>query len=149
VPDAAPILIRLLQADASDARVAGELSVLTCYDARDEADRAQAWMHWWATVVRDDALAWFRAACEREGLAPPPAADFADGGTVAARLFLVDRMAAQENHVVERARRELGRMLDRDLGALPTRGPMRVVYLEDLRARVLEPDVKPDLKKGL
>jgi HEAT repeat protein len=137
VPDAAPVLMRLLQADPGDARVAGELGVLTCADMRGESDPVRAWARWWATVVHDDSLAWFRAACERAGAPAPPAEAFAGAGTRSARLFLVERMGSSENDVVEHARRRYRMLAGGDLGALPTRGPLRDAFLAELRERLV------------
>jgi len=109
--------------------------VLTCVDQRREPDPARAWEGWWSTVRHDDSLAWFRAACEREGLAAPEREAFASGGTRSARLFLIERMAGDENHVVEHARRLFGVLVGGDIGDLPTRGPLREEFLASLRAR--------------
>jgi len=135
VPDVASVLMRLLSSDPGDARVANELCVLTCVDQRREPDPARAWEGWWSTVRHDDSLAWFRAACEREGLAAPEREAFASGGTRSARLFLIERMAGDENHVVEHARRLFGVLVGGDIGDLPTRGPLREEFLASLRAR--------------
>lgn len=139
VPEAAPILIRMLVETPDDARIASELAILTCVDCRENSEPAVAWSQWYQTVVKDDARAWFRAACERAGMHTPPAEEFAGGGTPAARAFLVAVLGRPENHLVERARRELGQLLGADLGTLPSRGPLRETWLSDLSERIGTP----------
>ena len=133
VPQATSALITLLTANPRDAHVASELAVLSGVDLRGEADPANAWWSWWDGVVHDDSLAWFRAACERATLAPPAREAFDGAGSREARLFLTIVLDRQEPHLVERARRELGRMLGRDLGPPPPRGTARAGWIEELR----------------
>ncbi len=136
VPDIASTLISILSSNPGDGRVGAELAILTAVDFREDADPALAWWNWWDTVVHDDALAWFRAACERRGLATPSAEDLSGEGTMNAALFLVDVMGRNESYLVERARRELSRLLGHDLGKLPARGSMRDAWRDELRDRI-------------
>jgi HEAT repeat protein len=132
VPAAASTLISILTDRPSDARVAAELAVLSGRDLRSAPDPAQAWWEWWDAVVHDDALAWFRGACEREGLGTMPAAALAGPGTQEGATFLIGVMRRGAPHLVERARRELGRLLGADVGALPPVGALRNERLEEL-----------------
>src|SRR5206468_3767432 len=102
---------------------------LTGVDFRGEPDPAAAWWSWWDGVVHDDALAWFRAALDRAGAAPPPAEALTGKGTRAGRAFLVTVMERPEAHLAERARRELARLLGRELEPLPARGERRDAWL--------------------
>lgn len=140
-PQALPYLLVLLEQDPMDSRVATELAVLSCLDLRGDTDPVSAWRGWYGSVRPDDALAWFRAACELRGLTTPAPEAFTaeDGaGTMEARLFLVDVMGRGEDHLVERARRELNRCLGRDIGKLPARGSLRREVLAELRATLGE-----------
>ena len=137
VADAVPALIRALAEDAEDTLVASELTVLTCVDHRATADPTEEWYKWWDTVDQRSPLSWFRAACEARGLRPPLAEAFVGSGTREAREFLVAVMASGDTEwFVERARRELGRMLGRDLGAIPGPRDQRRVWLETLHERL-------------
>ena len=135
-PDAVSPLIAILTASPKDARVAAELAVLTCIDMRGQADPSRSWWDWWDGVRHDDATLWFRAALERAGVAPPPPGALEGGGTVQGRSFLVSQMARPEPWLVERARRELRRLLGRDPGELPAPGPERDAFLRALRDSV-------------
>jgi HEAT repeat protein len=137
VPEAAPILITLLSLDPGDALVAEELAVLSCVDHRQASDPPRAWWEWWDLVVHDDALAWFRAGLEREGLRAPEAADLASAHSLEAALFLVDVIA--EKHpwpLAERARRELERFLGGTLERLPDDSAARARRADLLRLAV-------------
>ena len=122
LPESVPVLLGALMTNPRDARIGGELTVLTCVDLRAQEDPAARWWDWWDGVVHDDAQAWFRAALERMQLAPPPAEALAGKGTREGLLFLVRLLAREEGWIAERARRELGRMLGHDLGPLPPQG---------------------------
>jgi hypothetical protein len=52
--------------------------------------------------------------------------------------LLLDVLGREEDFLVERARRELGRILDRDLGRLPLGQNARELWLSALREAVLE-----------
>jgi len=135
VPQAAPLLMTVLTARPDDARVVSELAVLTGEDLSDAADPGEAWWGWWDHVVHDDALAWFLGAAERAGLHAPDPADLTEPWTRGGADFLLDVMARGPAHLAERARRELGERLGRDLGPLPPREE-RAPRLEALRAEV-------------
>ncbi len=154
-PEAASALITMLTDHPRDAYVAGELAILTCVDLRGTTDAAAAWWDWWDGVVHDDSLAWFLAALGRPPKggagapgallaesAPtnvPPRSAFEGRGTLAGQLALVAAMDRPEAWLAERARRELARRLDRDLGALPARGLARDAWLADLRQSLDSP----------
>jgi HEAT repeat protein len=139
VPEAVPILIRLLANSPDDGRAAAELAILSAIDFRERDDPAAAWSDWYRTTIPGDALAWLRAAGERVGLRAPEAAEFAGEGSALARTFLLDLLSRRENHLVERARRELSRLVGADLGDLPVRGPLRDTWIADLAERVAIP----------
>jgi HEAT repeat protein len=136
VPQAAPVLIGLLTDQPGDAFVAAELAVLTCMDLRQDGNPSGAWWDWWEGVVHDDSLSWLRAALEREGVSAPASSELAGAGTRAGALFLLDVLGRKESHLVERARRELSRMLGEDLGTLPAPGGARVARLIELRTAI-------------
>jgi hypothetical protein len=142
VPEAASALIAMLSTSTNDAHVASELAVLTGVDLRGEADPAGAWWGWWDGVVHDDATAWFLAALARAGANPPARTDLEGSGTRAGRLFLLEVIARRESHLVERARRELSRMLGHDVGALPARGEERDAWIAAQREAITEPEPK-------
>ncbi len=135
VPESVPVLLGALTANPRDARIGAELTVLTCVDLRAQEDPAGRWWDWWDGVVHDDAIAWFRAALERLQLAPPPAEAFAGKGTREGLGYLVHLLAREETWLAERARRELARMLGRDVGALPPQGS-REAWIARLAADV-------------
>jgi HEAT repeat protein len=154
-PEAASALITMLTGNPRDAHIASELAILTCVDLRGTTDAASAWWDWWDGVVHDDALAWFLAALERppKGAsgtpgavlgesAPtsvPPRSAFDGRGTLEGQLALIAAMDRPEAWLAERARRELARRLDRDLGPLPARGMARDAWLADLRQSLGSP----------
>jgi len=133
VPESASVLISMLSTSPRDAHLASELCVLTATDLRGERDPASAWWGWWDGVVHDDATAWFLAALARAGANPPTEADLAATGTRAGRLSMLEVLGRREPHLVERARRELSRMLGRDLGPLPPKGPGRDAWIAEVR----------------
>ena len=122
--------------------------MLTGVDFRNEPDPAGAWWTWWDGVVHDDALSWFLSALARAGLSPPPRDAFEGAGRPEARLLLCDALARPEPQLVERARRELARMLGRDppggeplgreLETVPPRGPDRDHWIAGLRKSLAE-----------
>lgn len=132
VPESVSALLALLTENPDDTRAAEELCVITCVDQRGEADPPLAWWNWWEYVVHDDAGAWFCGALERLGAAPPTPDELRAGGR-AAREFVFDVLQRDEPHLVERARRELARMIGRDPGALPPPGPERRAWIASLR----------------
>src|SRR5262249_28949065 len=132
-PDAASPLLSMLTSNPRDTHLAAEIAVLTCVDARNQADPVQTWWAWWDGVRHDDANAWFRAALERVGMPPRPPSALAGAGTAQGRLFLVNVMARPEAWLVERARREYARLSGKDPGQLPAAGPERDTWLRALR----------------
>jgi len=136
VPEAASALMTMLSTDPRDDHIASELAVLTGVDFRGETDPAGTWWAWWDGVVHDDALSWFLSALSRAGAPPPAKEAFSGTGKREGRLYLVEVLGRREAHLVERARRELSRMLARDLGALPARGAERTAWIERLRASI-------------
>ncbi|MBI5361875.1 MAG: HEAT repeat domain-containing protein, partial [Planctomycetes bacterium] len=135
---AAPVtaLMQALATHPQDARVANELAVLTCVDFRGEPDPASAWWGWYEGVVHDDAHAWFRAALERAGEKTPSPEALRPPGTRAGRLFLVEVLARPEAQIAERARRELARLLARELEPLPARGAPRDAWIAEVREAI-------------
>jgi HEAT repeat protein len=139
LPAAANALVRALAEDPSDVQVANELVVLTCIDLRNETDPPEAWWRWWDGVKHDDALSWFRAACEARGLPSPPADHFVVGApSQDAVLFLLEGLRRSETWLVERARRELERLLEREIGDVPLAVQEREVWLTTLAEALLE-----------
>jgi len=131
-------LMSILTEDASDARVAEELAILTCADFRGSADPAVSWWGWWDLVVHDDSRAWLRGELERLDVQTPPAEALEGRGTREGALFLLEVMHREEEHLAERGRRELERLLDEELIQLPPRGIQREAWLADLRVSVDE-----------
>lgn len=148
VPESASVLISMLSTSPRDAHLASELCVLTGTDLRAERDAPGAWWSWWDGVVHDDATAWFLAALARAGADPPTKADLEGVGTRAGRLAMLEVLGRREPHLVERARRELSRMIGRDLGQLPSRGASRDAWIAELRDSItsLEPSPEPALE---
>jgi len=132
VPQAAPALMRALAEDPANSQIARELTTLTCVDKRAEVDPSEAWYRWWDGVRHDESLLWFRSACEALGIKTPPNEAFEDGGSRDAVAFLVEIMRREENWLVERSRRELERLLGRNLENVPARGDERDAWLTSL-----------------
>jgi len=82
------------------------------------------------------------SALSRAGATPPAKEAFAGPGTPEARHFLVEVLSRREPHLVERARRELARMLAREIGAVPMKGADRNAWIEGLRVAVDAPASK-------
>lgn len=115
-PEAVPLLIQVLVSEPEDARVAHELAILTCIDYRTDPEPARSWMAWWDVAVQDSSLAWFRGAQERAGLpAAPPGSLEGAGNRLGAESLLETLAVEQEPLLVERAERELERLLGRPL----------------------------------
>jgi len=138
VPQVASPMISLFTENPSDAALASELCVLTCTDLRGAPDPAAAWWSWWEGVVHDDSLAWLRAALERAGAKAPAPEALAGEGTREGALFLIEVMGRGEPYLVERARRELSRLLGAEVGAPPAPGAERTAWLGGLRKKVDE-----------
>jgi HEAT repeat protein len=138
VPEATSSLIRVLTSNPRDARVAGELAVLTCIDFRREEDPAAAWWGWWDLVVHDDSLLWLCAAAEREEIEAPAPSELAGAGSRSGARFLLEVMRHASDPLSERSRRELSRMLEGTIGDPPPRGRLRDEWLEDLDTAIAE-----------
>jgi hypothetical protein len=135
-PDAVAPLLALLSEKADDVRVADELTILTCVDARATRDALASWWSWWEGVRHDDALAWFRAALERLGLPQPEPGAIEGAGTRAGRLYLLALSERPEPWLAERACREYARLEGRAAGTLPAAGSARTAWARAERARV-------------
>lgn len=132
-PEAVSPLLAILTQRRGDAQVAEELAILTCFDPRAQPDAVEAWWQWWEGVRHDDSLLWFRAGLERAGLATPPQGALEGDGTLQGRIFLTEVLVRPEDVLVERARRELSRLLGRELAPLPAKGRAREELARNLR----------------
>jgi HEAT repeat protein len=135
-PEAVPILLGALTANPRDVRVGAELALLTCVDFRAQQDPAANWWDWWDGVVHDNAGSWLRAALERLQLHPPGAEALAGRGTKEGRAFVLSLLARPEPWLVERARRELARMLAIEVEPLPPPGAARDAWVARLAVEV-------------
>ncbi len=135
-PESVPILLGALTVNPRDSRAGAELALLTCVDFRAQQDPAANWWNWWDGVVHDDTLSWFRAALERLQLHPPAAEALAGRGTKEGRAFVLGLLARPEPWLVERARRELARMLAIEVAPLPPAGPAREAWTARLATEV-------------
>ncbi len=113
-PEAAGLLLTILSEDPHDERVAWELSVLAGQDFTREAQPERAAWAWWDLVVHDDPLAWLLAAAERAGIPAPSAAALRDAGSLEGAHFLLSVAGLPASPLVERAVRELERLLGRE-----------------------------------
>jgi len=135
-PQAVPVLMALLSENANDSLVASELAVSTCVDLRAQGDPARAWWDWWDSVVHDDANAWLCAALQRLGVQAPDPADLVAPSTRAGMRWLCTVLLRAEPHLVERARRDLGRLIGRDLGTMPPIGEARRSFVAALEQEI-------------
>ncbi|MBM3986484.1 MAG: hypothetical protein FJ294_00820 [Planctomycetes bacterium] len=135
VPQAMSPLLTLLAEEPGDARVAEELAVLSCLDLRSKSNASAAWWAWWEDVAHDDPQAWLAAAAGRIGLAPCESSAIR-AGTGEGLAFLEQCARRDENWLCERARREFARLVGRDVGALPSRGRQRDLWLSTLREQL-------------
>ena len=135
VPQVLSPLLTLLAEDPGDARVAEELTVLSCLDLRSKSNASAAWWTWWEEVVHDDPQAWLAAAAPRLELAPCEPGEIR-AGSAAGLAFLEACARRDENWLCERARREFARLVGRDVGALPPRGRQRDLWLSTLREQL-------------
>jgi len=135
-PEVVSTLISILTDDPSDPRVAWELAVLTGVDYRGHDRPADAWWDWWDFVVHDDSLAWLVAAAERLDVRSPGRDALAGEGTRRGALYLVRVAEVGGEHLIERARRELQRLLGAPLEPAPRHPDELARWLDDLRARV-------------
>ena len=138
-PEVVPAMISMLELDQRDTEVGFELAVISCVDAREAEVPSVAWAEWYGGVTHSDGLNWFLAALERRGITIPPSANFQGGeGAREAALVLLEVVERDEDFLVERARRELGRMLDVELGPLPRSESERATWIVALRETILE-----------
>ncbi len=136
VPQAVPALVRVLSETPLDERVASELAVLTCVDLRTEREPAASWWSWWRDVVHDDSLAWLAAALEREGLASCAPAAIAGAGSAEGAAVLLGAIEAAPAQVSERARRELSRLIGRELAPPPSGAAERERWRTELASEI-------------
>lgn len=132
-----PPMIDLLGSEGITPALGFELAALTCVDFRGTEDPPGAWRSWYDEVTHDDPRLWLFAAMERRGCSAPMERELDPPGTREAALFLLEVMSAEEDWLAERGRRELGRMLGRDLGEAPTHSEERAGWLSTLRESVL------------
>ncbi|MEO6708996.1 MAG: hypothetical protein ABI054_07095, partial [Planctomycetota bacterium] len=97
---------------------------------------AVGWWDWWEGVVHDDPNAWLCAALQRLGANAPQPADLQAPGTRDGLRFLTTVLRRNEAHLVERARRDLGRLLGRELGLLPEAGAERNAFISVLEHEI-------------
>ena len=137
-PEAFPPLLRAWEASPENLSLRDELVILTCRELADEAQPVTAWWRWWDSVRQDDALAWFRAACEARTLPTPPTGAFAPGlRDPEAIEFLLTVLARPEPVLAERGRRELELVLGGPLDPLPSQPDQRALWIETLRQELL------------
>jgi HEAT repeat protein len=137
LPRSAGVLIGLLEHDREDEMVAEELAILTCIDFREADDPVFQWDRWWKSVVKDTSLVWLTAAMERRSVQAPPISALQGVGRLEGALFLLEVMNRPERYLSERGRRELSRMLDRELEP-PSDHDARTTWLELLRSEIVE-----------
>ena len=125
-------MIELLTFEPDDEELARELALLTLVDFRDALDPASRWWDWAESAASDDALAWLRAAQERNGIVPTPWGSLEGEGTRAGAYSLWRSLASGDELLEERARRELALVLGADLPALPPRGAERDAWRNEL-----------------
>ena len=137
VAEVVPSMLDLLESEPTDATLGFELATLSCVDLRGADDPAGAWREWYDEVTHTDAQLWLFAAMERRGRSAPLSREFVPPGTRDAALFLLEAMSAEEDYLAARGRRELARMLGRDLGEAPSLSQERAAWLSTLRDSVL------------
>ncbi|MFT7540889.1 MAG: HEAT repeat protein, partial [Gammaproteobacteria bacterium] len=113
--EAMPLLLTTLSLYRDDGRVANEIAILSCMNFGGEENALAAYWDWWDVVVHDNSRAWIAAAGEMAGLAAPPLTELTSTPTEAGLRFYLDMLDDTRPHVVERVRRELSRILGRDL----------------------------------
>jgi hypothetical protein len=137
-PEAFPPLLRAWEASPENLSLRDELVILTCRELAGEPQPVTAWWRWWDSVRQDDALAWFRAACEARTLPTPPTGAFAPGlRDPEAIEFLLTVLARPEPFLAERGRRELELVLGGPLDPLPSKPDQRALWIETLRQELL------------
>lgn len=136
VPEAVPVLLALFSDSPNDSLIASELAVITCVDLRRAGNPPVAYWDWWEGVVHDDPNAWLCGALERLDVRAPAPKELRAPGSRKAMLFLASLLRRFEPQIVERARRDLGRLLGRDLGALPVVGDDRNLLIAELEREI-------------
>lgn len=134
-PEAAGLLLTILSEDPRDERVAFELSVLAGQDFTGEEQPERAAWAWWDLVVHDDPLAWFLAAAERAGVPAPSDEALRGAGSREGAQFLLSVAALPDPPLVERAVRELERLLGHEF-TRPTSERGRAEFASELAEAV-------------
>lgn len=120
------ILITMLTDDPKDLALVDELAVLTCVDYSGEPSPAEAWWAWWDRVGGTEPFDWFCGALASAELTIYGSPESLGGaGTLKGGLGLLSIMRGEtvaDSFLVERSRRELSRLLGRDIGSFPPRG---------------------------
>lgn len=132
-PRVVPVLAKFLSINSDDARAAEELAVITCVDYRTDTLPSQRYFQFWDESEQREPFVWFSAALARRGLKGPDQEAYLYPGTEEARTFLLALLNdgdANEDVVIERARRELQRLVDEPLGAMPKRGLARRKWMD-------------------
>ncbi len=138
VPEAFPPLLRAWEASPENLTLRDELVILTCRELADNEQPVTDWWRWWDGVRQDDALSWFRAACEARTLPTPPNEAFAAGARDPEAIrFLLTVLARPEGFLAERARRELERVLGGPLDPLPQKSEQRALWIQTLNEQLL------------
>ncbi len=137
-PDALGVMIDMLRTDPADRVLEREITILSCIDLSAASGPGEEWARWWGDVLHDDATAWFAAALERRGVEAPATQVLRGAPSLDGALFLLDVMERPEEFLVERARRELERMLEREVGTLPGGLVERAVWLSGMREELAE-----------
>lgn len=130
-PEAAEHLLELLGANPRDERMLWELAVLAGQDFAAEPDPLGAAAAWWELVVHDQPLAWLCAAAERVGVPAPPPSALAGPGSAEGARFLLALTELSAPALVERATRELERLLARPFPR-PATNEERVLFRAEL-----------------
>lgn len=139
-PRVVPALISMVSQDPEDSTLAFELAVITCFDGREFDDPGQRWTDWYRDVTHEESLSWLLAAMERREIHVSAVAAFrgTGPGTREGALLLLEILGGEEDFLVERARRELSRMLGGDLGEMPRSESEQGIWLRALRDTILE-----------
>jgi len=140
VVDVTSILITMLTDNPSDSTIANELVTLTGVNFMTEPVPSSAWWDWWDRTTSDNPVVWFCDALAAAELSMyGSSATLIGEGTIEGGLGLIVLLRGGTTatpHLVERARRELGRLLGRDIGKLPPRGPRHEAWCDDLESEI-------------
>lgn len=135
-PQVTSTLITMVSDAPEDARLAEELTVLSCVDHRGSPNPSGEWWAWWEEVVHDDAQAWLLGATAKLSLPTVSIEALREGRSEA--LELLSTLAkGDRDWLAERARREFSRLTGRDVGPLPTRGRERNAWASTLVEQLL------------